>query len=68
MIETRRLKNVVIYIQMSGINTPSNHIKLNATECFQDNNLAPTEHAKNWLGSIILKCLSQTMKMLMTAV
>ena len=70
------------YTDVLEIKTPPNCIKINATECFPGNILAPAEHAKNWLRSkrdipcnrvpgrispsIILECLWQTMKTLVT--
>ena len=40
-----------VYTDVPEIKTPPNCIKVNATECFPGNNLAPAEHTKNWLRS-----------------
>ena len=39
------------YTDFSEIKTPANCIKINATEIFPKNILAPAKHAKNWLKS-----------------
>ena len=39
------------YTDVPEIKAPPNYIKINATECFPGNILAPAEHAKNWLRS-----------------
>ena len=42
---------ITVYTDVLGIKAPPNCIKINATECFPGNILAPAEHAKNWLRS-----------------
>ena len=83
-------EGTTIYTDTPEIKTPTNCIKINATECFPCNILPLAEHSKNtlrsrrgipcdqsWetshvtnpgriLPSIILECLWQTMKMLVT--
>ena len=39
------------YKDVPEIKTPPNCIKINATECFLGNILAPADHAENWLRS-----------------
>ena len=39
------------YTCVPKIKVPLNCFKINATECFPGNILAPAEHAKNWLRS-----------------
>ena len=44
-------EGTTIYTDVPEIKTSPNCIKINATECFPGNILAPPEHAKNWLRS-----------------
>ena len=44
-------EGTTIYMDVPETKTPPNCIKINATECFPANILAPTEHASNWLRS-----------------
>ena len=44
-------EGTTIYTDVPEIKTPTNCLKINATECFPGNTLAPVEHAKNWLRS-----------------
>ena len=44
-------EGTAVYTDVLEIKTPPNCIKINATECFPGNILAPAEHAKNWLRS-----------------
>ena len=44
-------EGTTIYTDVPEIKTSLNCIKINATECFPGNILAPPEHAKNWLRS-----------------
>ena len=74
-------EGTTIYTDVPEIKTLANCIKINATESFPGNILATAKHAKNWLRSkrdihvtvlerispsIILECLWQTMKVLVT--
>ena len=71
-------EGTAVYMDALEIKAPPNCIKINAMECFPSNILARAEHAKNWLRtnrvtvpacispSIILECLWQTMKTLVT--
>ena len=44
-------EGTTVYTDVPKIKAPPNCTKLNATECFPCNILAPAEHAKNWLRS-----------------
>ena len=44
-------EGTAVYTDVLEIKTLPNCIKINATECFPGNILAPAEHAKNWLRS-----------------
>ena len=44
-------EGTAVYTDVLEIKTPPNCIKINATEYFPGNILAPAEHAKNWLRS-----------------
>ena len=66
-------EGTTVYTDVLEIKTPPNSIKINATQCFPGNILAPAKHAKNWLrreashvtvperisSSTILECLWQ---------
>ena len=44
-------EGTTVYTDVLEIKTPPNSIKINATQCFPGNILAPAKHAKNWLRS-----------------
>ena len=44
-------EGTIVYTDVPEIKTPPNCIKINATECFSGNILAPAEHAENWFRS-----------------
>ena len=44
-------EGTIVHKDVLEIKTLSNGIKINDTECFTGNILAPAEHAKKWLRS-----------------
>ena len=62
-------EGTIVHKDVLEIKTLSNGIKINATECFPGNILAPAEHAKKWLrreashvtvGDSIMKAIANT--------